>query len=494
MKKTVIPLLCTLLAAAPLAAQEYHTPEVRLSQDKVKVEGKTYYAHVVGEKQTLYSISKAYNVSLDDIYAANPDLHLKQEGLKAGQILLIPTNPGGGSTSSRWLFPGLGRKSTEAEVPAQPSAPDTLRSHAVNPPADSTEYGPRDTGDFILDIPARIEVAVVLPFSDARLSDNAVDFYSGVLLAARELGNSGTALDIKALDIRDSLAITPRSLENYDVIFGPITGKDMKSMLRRCPSDKFIISPLDPQATALAKGFPSIQAPTPVNAQNADVVRWALEDLAPADSLVLITARGNSMSATAKNLADCLKASGHKYHTISYDILDGASVQRSFIAHASLNGTTRYIIASDEESFVSDAIRNINLMTFKKYDVALYAPSRLRSFSHIASENLHSINTHVCATYHTDYDNKAVNNFILAYRALFNAEPNSFAFHGYDTMNYFAGICRTYGRQWPKKLDTFKGHGIQTDFAFSREEEAGGFVNHAVRRIIYTPDYQIILQ
>ena len=151
-------------------------------------------------------------------------------------------------------------------------------------------------------------------------------------------------------------------------------------------------------------------------------------------------------------------------------------------------------MAADDESFANDAVRNVNLMLFKKHDVALYAPSRIRSFSMIETEYLHSVNTHISAAYFTDFNTKNVSNFIMAYRALYNAEPNQFAFHGYDTMHFFVNICRTYGRQWPKVLQDYSERGLQTDFRFTREEGNKGFVNTAVRRVIYTPDYRIVLQ
>jgi hypothetical protein len=268
----------------------------------------------------------------------------------------------------------------------------------------------------------------------------------------------------------------------------------MKVMLEKCPDGKFIVSPLDPQAVALAKDSPSIQAPTPTALQNQDIVRWAVEDMAPGDSLVLITQKGVTLSDGSRCIVDALKASGVRYHTISYGILEGLSIQKAFEAHCSANGITRYIVAADDESFANDAVRNVNLMLFKKHDVALYAPSRIRSFNMIETEYLHSVNTHISAAYFTDWGNKNVSNFIMAYRALFNAEPNQFAFHGYDTMHFFIDICRTYGRQWPKLLQDYSERGLQTDFRFVRDEGAAGFVNTAVRRVIYTPDFKVVLQ
>lgn len=71
-------------------AQDFVPAKVEKSQEMVKVGGKIYFAHKVLAKQTLYSISKVYEVSVEEIHAANPAL--ASEGLKAGMILYIPAD------------------------------------------------------------------------------------------------------------------------------------------------------------------------------------------------------------------------------------------------------------------------------------------------------------------------------------------------------------------------------------------------------------------
>ena len=71
------------------AAQAYAPVPVTISKEKVKIDGNICYSHIVLEKQTLYSISKAYNVSIEDIYRFNPTL--KETGLKKNGIILIPS-------------------------------------------------------------------------------------------------------------------------------------------------------------------------------------------------------------------------------------------------------------------------------------------------------------------------------------------------------------------------------------------------------------------
>ena len=162
MKRKLITTIFMVLSLGALsaAAQDYQAPQVKISQDKVRVNGKSYYAHVVTEKQTLYSISKAYNVSLQDIYDANKNLDLENAGLKAGQVIFIPTQPSApaetapsapatavpspvqetpakthetpkpreSSALDRWLYPGK-FKTNKAEE--QPSAPAETEADVI---------------------------------------------------------------------------------------------------------------------------------------------------------------------------------------------------------------------------------------------------------------------------------------------------------------------------------------------------------------------------
>lgn len=70
-------------------AQEFVATPVTISSEKVNIQGKVFYSHTVLKGQTLYSISKAYNVPIDELNRHNPSL---KDGLKSGSIILIPTS------------------------------------------------------------------------------------------------------------------------------------------------------------------------------------------------------------------------------------------------------------------------------------------------------------------------------------------------------------------------------------------------------------------
>ena len=82
-----ISLICS--SAVHVSAQGYVPTPVTISTEKVKVDGKVCYSHVVLERQTEYSICKAYGVTQEDLYKYNPGL--KENGLKKNSIIIIPS-------------------------------------------------------------------------------------------------------------------------------------------------------------------------------------------------------------------------------------------------------------------------------------------------------------------------------------------------------------------------------------------------------------------
>jgi LysM repeat protein len=60
---------------------------IQKSEEKTLIDGREFYLHKVNEGETLFSISKAYEASLEDIYNANPGL---EANLFIGEVIRIP--------------------------------------------------------------------------------------------------------------------------------------------------------------------------------------------------------------------------------------------------------------------------------------------------------------------------------------------------------------------------------------------------------------------
>ena len=79
------------LMAVFVVQPAYPQVTVVRSTKKVVIDGNSFYLHIVKPGETLYSISKAYNVLQRDVVFSNPDAF---EGIKAGQELKIPVESG----------------------------------------------------------------------------------------------------------------------------------------------------------------------------------------------------------------------------------------------------------------------------------------------------------------------------------------------------------------------------------------------------------------
>lgn len=84
---------------------------VEVSNQKIVVDGKVYYMHQVAKGQTLYSISKAYNVSVEQLTRENA---ITDNGIKEGQMLKVP------ETTAQTPV----RTETTGPVTAQPASQD----------------------------------------------------------------------------------------------------------------------------------------------------------------------------------------------------------------------------------------------------------------------------------------------------------------------------------------------------------------------------------
>ena len=524
-----------------LNAQEYAPVPVTISKEKVKVDGKVYYSHIVLERQTLYSISKAYNVTIDQIYEANPAV--KAEGLKKNAIILIPEavqdsrniperqpkqrQKKTGSDeyiihTVKW-YENLEAISEKYGVPVEAIMEvngltgNKLRKRqklmipvggtwSVQAAADTTavqaaaEDSPvrKQEETAIAAESGKVNAVLVMPFDAHGMKPRtgSIDFYSGTLMAVKELGDRGADIDLNVYDASGGvIPVTEERLGLSDIVIGPVSAGDLAKTLDKCPDHTFIVSPLDHRAEYLASEHANfIQVPTPSLLLYEDLAEWIREDRQSEDEkVIVIYEKGARNIETMGVMSTILEKDGIPFSTFSYSILEGRDVQEPLMQMMNQNAANRVLVMSESEAFVNDVVRNLNLLIHSEYDVVLYGPSKIRSFETIEVDNLHNTRLHTSIAYYVDYDDPAVMDFVRKYRALYNTEPTPYAFQGYDIASYFLGMVSEYGKGWTARLETNEKEMLQADFRFIKEEGKKGCVNSGIRRIVYGPDYSITL-
>lgn len=553
-----------------VSAQEYANTPVSISKDKVRINGQVCYSHVVLERQTLFSICKAYNVSAEDLYRYNPSL--KESGLKKNSIIIIPAVTEDVAETVTVQKEAVSApvqeavKEKEATAAAEAETKDSSKkkkrkTHTVkwyeNLDDIAEKYGVNvseimaankldskniksrmkltipEPGEYASEIngedmtvqadtvittdnvsdkviadneteehpwwadfnrKGKVTASLMLPFKATGTSGSRsnMDFYSGVLLAVNDLAQAGTSVDLNVIDIADNIqSLGNIDLTGNDIVMGPVSVKDMTEALSAAGSSSMFISPLDPKAESLVSGNPDlIQAPTPHKIQYMDLASWLKEDTRPEDRVLLISEKGARLTESTFEMKQAADAMGVPYKTFSYSILEGRDVEKPLKELMTQTATNRVMIVSESEAFVNDVVRNLNMMIHQKYEIVLYGASKIRSFETIEVENFHKTNLHVSLTYYIDYDDPRVKNFLLKYRALFNAEPTQFAFQGYDIASYFIELCSKYGKNWQDKMSHEEKSMLQSTFKCMKDGD-GGYINHGVRRIVYGKDWTI---
>lgn len=594
MNRTIIANIIVTFAIAcagsqSVLAQEYISTPVTVSKEKVRVNGKVCYSHIVREKQTLFSIAKAYGVTVDDIYDFNPTL--KETGLKKNAIILIPSVEALSETlqtkeqqpvtetseviaetepkadieqkaaedikliqeaQKKRATPEVQIKKTSAKkqkthtvkwyedldviadrygitveelmkannltgrklskrqklvIPAPGETSETTVAEAVTtePEGNAEEVTVQEDTtativqaedpDWLFAPKDEVKVTLILPMkaSTESVSRNNMDFYSGVLLAVKDLADSGISTELNVYDSSDSThPIVSEDIDDSDLIIGPVSSVDLGKLLDSGNDPRMVISPLDSRAEELASRHENfIQVPTPLKAQYQDIMDWIREDSMPGDTLLLIREKTARQTDAVKQMIQVADSSGLTFIPFSYSILEGRDVTEPLMNLTTATGTNRVVIASESEAFVNDVVRNLNILLYNKINVVLYAPARIRNFETIEVENLHKTSAHVSLGYLIDYESQQVKNFLLKYRALYNTEPTQYALQGYDIATYFIGMCGKYGSQWARKMDDDQAQMLQSTFRFVQTEN-GGYVNQGIRRVVYRDNWSVI--
>jgi LysM repeat protein len=109
----VLLLIVALLVPATLSGQVSY----EVSDQKVVLDGQTYYMHLVLKDQTLYSIAKTYKVSIDAITANNV---IPANGIQTDQVLRIPESAAMAATTKKPKPPVTAAAVKEPQPEVQP--------------------------------------------------------------------------------------------------------------------------------------------------------------------------------------------------------------------------------------------------------------------------------------------------------------------------------------------------------------------------------------
>ena len=545
----------SLLAGFSLYGQ--NAPKITVSTEKVNVNGAMMLVHKVNGGETLYSIAKAYNVTMDEIVRHNEFL---KAGLKEGSTIYIPSSKTADSVAQqsatentsaaklevqkddlnkysrkkkhtvKWyetiddvaakynvpvdaIVALNGLQTTMLQKKQQLYIPNDefvayLESHnkpqqTEENPLEKMEFG-EQTMSVTVEQPAfkpstELSLAYVLPLDlndTVKVNSNFMDFYAGSLLAANNLKDKGFNLSITLVDQSGcgSLEnVAQTILGNKDIVYGPVKSSDMAKILPFIGKETLVVSPMDPSGEKLASSFNNVlHAPAASYAQTNNLIDWLGSKHAADTNVVVIFEKDGTDTSLVRISKELLKGKGIVHKEISYGILEGREILESIMKLMEPGKNNFVFVASNNEAFVNDAVRNLNLLCTNPIEenrrvITLFGTPRWRNFETIEVELFHRMNLHLSLPYFVDYSSSQVQDFLMKYRALYNAEPTPFAYQGYDITTYTVEQIGKHGKgsHNAKIMDYSKM--LQSNYNFSKES----LINGATVNIIYNNDFTI---
>lgn len=239
--------------------------EGRVMQDNEGAEEATEGKHVVSAGETLYSLSRKYGMTEEQLLEMNG---LKSHtDIKAGMTLKVRMNKSSnakaksdgdarnGTASSRKqndgnMYQGSDERAAAESLKAANISQELADAKQV---ANSAVPEPALEEDVLFAVVAPstvLQVTLVLPFHvKGEVKENMVDFYRGVLLGFEDLKAKGRSVELSVLDSKRSLTVINELIENGEfdtqLIIGPVYGDEFAPLLKHAEDNGIpVVSPL----------------------------------------------------------------------------------------------------------------------------------------------------------------------------------------------------------------------------------------------------------
>lgn len=413
--------------------------------------------HEVKSGETIYGISRSYNLTVDELTQQNPII---ASGLNVGMKLTVFPKP----------------KLEPVEIPPKKSEPT---------PTDSVPKIKKS--DCIVDSATRTavyKIGLVLPFSSGRgllasRSRTGLEFYGGCAIAFDELEKEGYNLEVELFDTqRDTAAIenllkNPALLEK-DMLIGPLYASEFREIAELAATQNiFTVTPFS-TSDALVSNSPHVCKVS----SDAEMQLSALCEFLKTgnnNSNFIIVRNSNDAD---KQLAELLSAKVKSFppsSNITLVEVDNTSFEK---VSSALNKSKKNIVffLSTAQAEVIEFCSNL-VKASKGYDVVLAGLNEWSDFEKLDQDHLNDLKFIYASTNFIDFDRYQAIDFQKKYKSKYNSDPGNYSYLGYDIMLYF-GRAIAQIKKNPDCITQIQPYcGLGTCFKFQRHSTKGGIEN-----------------
>ncbi len=475
--------------------------EVLAENNTVPKDTAKYVYHKIEKNQTLYSISRQYNVSIDVIYQAN--LELETKGLKNGEFIRIPKN-----IINKPVINEEIALDTKIDTTKKVIIPEIAYVPIVNT-TDCGKYNYSEnhpTFKISLILPLQSDALTIESENEASANSNFepqpkpfLEYYEGFLLAVDSMKRKGINITVKIFDIKKDSSktqdiINKGDLNNSDLIIGPVYENNFKQISDFAKKKNInIIYPINSQNTEIFSNPRVFQVNSSLSSQMSQATKYlaSFKDInyiviqnGTKDELEIIQ---NYKTKLFKEYETNFKTEKVPYTEVLYSTEGLAGVEKRLVN----DKINIFIIPSSNQIFVINLLTKLQPLTKKFKIIMAGMPSWKKFDNNLELEYLHNLNMHSFVPFYADYTSTLVKNFIIDYRFNYKCEPSKYSLLGYDTGIYFLTALYNYGHDFQDCLHNLDLHLLQSDFNFVKMGENGGYENNGTLILHYNQDNDV---
>ena len=423
--------------------------------------------HKVKRKETIFSVSREYGISEEELIAANPEL---KKGMKKGQLLCIP-------------YPmATTTQPTQKEDPyaIPPSNSELFRESKETPKKMST-----------------IKAALILPFQEDK---RMVEYYEGFLMAVDSLKRTGTSIDLYTYTTGSATSslnsiLGKSEMKDMDIIFGPLHQQHIKPLADFTDKhDIRLVIPFTSKDNTVFRNPSVYQINTPQSYLYSEVYDHFVRQF-PNANVIFIEA-----SQDTRDKADFIKGLKEELRNRSIptkSLKEDATVE-SLKAVLRNDRENIFIPTSGSNITLIKILPQLTLLVREKPDsrIHLFGYPEWQTYTKDHLEAFFELDTYFYSSFYTNNLLPAAINFTKSYRKWYGKDMDErypkFGMLGFDTGYFFLKGLSRYGSGFEKNLNEMNLVPIQTGFKFQRVNNWGGFINRKVFFVHFTKNFELI--
>lgn len=428
--------------------------------------------HKVERKETIFSISRQYGISEEELIAANPEL--KKGKLKRGSFLFIP-------------YPASKQPAKEPEkTPAR--IPSNEELFAQNKQS--------------LKKIQNIKAAVLLPFTEGKNRDEQmrmVEYYEGFLMAVDSLKRQGISVNLYTYDTKGKSDVTQsilakEEMKNMDIIFGPAHAANVKTLAEFAEKNQTrVVVPFSPEVEQVFKNPYIYQVNTPQSYLYSEVYEHFLRKFSKANIVFLDAGTGqNEKAEFIKGMKNELKTNQVAYKHISN------SDTLKILAAIDSTRENIFIPTSGKDLSLTRLIPQLTQIrrSYPNVDLHLFGYPEWQTYTQDYLASFYELDTYFYSSFYTNNLFPAAVRFTQEYRRWYSKDMANifpkYGMLGFDTGYFFLKGLAQEGSQLENNLNRVQVTPIQTGFKFERVNNWGGFINRKVFFVHLTKDFELI--